>query len=143
MTVSTCNLSRPPVVISPTGKAPSIGASTAAVPATLARPGAGGNGKGKAPEVVALAKRLKAAALARGVVLTVRVAAAGKVVAIGKVGAKIVATGKVRAKRAGKVKLRLRATKAERERLGTLKGQRLVIKVTAAGRSTTVTRKLG
>ena len=142
--VSTCNLSRPPVVISATGKMPSIGASTAAVAAVAGGPGpTGGSGKAKAPKIVALSKKLKAAALARGVVLTVRVAAAGKVVATGKVGAKTVATGKVRAKRAGKVKLRLRATKSYRERLGTLKGQRLVIKVTAGGRSTTVVRKLG
>lgn len=144
VTVSTCNLSRPPVVISPTGKMPSIGASTAAIAAAVAGPGtAGRTGKAKAPEVVALAKKLKAAALAQGITLTVRVAAAGKVVATGKVGGKTVATGRVRAKRAGKVKLRLRATKAYRERLGTLKGQRMVIKVTAGGRSTTVTRKLG
>lgn len=142
--ISTCNLSRPPVVISPTGKMPSIGASTAAIAGTGGGPGTGGGNKdGGAPKVVGLAKKLKAAALARGILLTVRVAGPGKVVAIGKVGGKTVARASAKAKRAGKVTLRLKATKAYRDRLGALKGKRLVIKVTAGGRSTTVTRKLG
>lgn len=70
--------------------------------------------------------------------LTVRVATAGKVVAIGEVGGRTVA----KAKRPGTVTLRLKATRPYRERLATLEGKRLVIKVTAGGRTATVTRKL-
>ncbi len=144
VSISTCNLSRPPVVISPTGTMPSIGGSTAAIAAAAGSPAVGGGDKGGgAPKVIGLAKKLKAAALVRGIVLTVQVAAPGKVTATGKVGGKTVARASAKAKRAGKVTLRLKATKAYRQRLGALKGKRLVIKVTAGGHSTTITRKLG
>jgi hypothetical protein len=141
MAVSTCNLSAPPVVISATGRMPSIGGSTAA----LAGAGGGGGGKGgsgKRPRVVALAKKPQAKALKAGIPLTVSVAAAGKVTALGKLGRKTVAKGSATAKRAGEVKLKLKATKAYRDRLAQLVGKRLKISVSGPGGKTSLTRKL-
>lgn len=140
--VTTCNLSRPPVVISATGKMPSIGNSSAATPPVVpATPKESGNGSG--PRLVKPPKTLKAAALKAGVVLKVKVAGAGKVSATGKVGAKLVASGKARAKKAGIVRVKLKATRAYRGKLGTLVGKKLRIKISAAGETTTLTRRLG
>lgn len=139
LAVSTCNLSRPPVVISATGTMPSIGASSAATPPVPA----GTAKKGKGPRLVSPPKSLKAAALRNGVVLKVKVAGRGKVTATGKVGKKLVAKGSVTAKRAGTVQLRLKATKAYRDKLGSLVGKRLKVKVLAGGKAATLVRKLG
>jgi hypothetical protein len=161
---STCNLSRPPVVISATGNYPSIGNSTAALvsggggasggggtsggnqpaPPVADKPGKdGGNGSGDAPTLGGVPKTVKASALAGGLALTVKVANAGKVTATGKVGAQLVATGETKAKRAGKVTLRLKATKAWSKRLGQLAGKTLKITVNAPGGTVKLTRKLG
>jgi len=140
MAVSTCNLSRPPVVISASGEMPSIGASSAATPPVPAGTKKKG---GKGPHLVSPPKSLKAAALRKGVVLKVKVAGRGKVTATGKVGKKLVAKGSVSAKRASTVQLRLKATKAYRGKLASLVGKRLKIKVVAGGQATTLVRKLG
>ena len=86
---------------------------------------------------------MKAGALAKGLPLTVKVAKAGQVTAIGKVGAQVVAKGGAKAKRAGKVTLRLKATRAWSKRLAQLAGKTLKITVTAPGGSAKLTRKLG
>ncbi len=136
--VTTCNLSRPPVVISATGTMPAIGNSSAATPAA---PGSGAARKG--PSFVKPPKNVKAAALKAGVVFKLKVAAAGKVLATGKVGKKLVAKGEARTKRAGVVRVKLKATKAYRGKLGSLVGKKLKIRVSAAGVATTLIRKLG
>ncbi len=159
---STCNLSRPPLVISATGNYPSIGNSTAATPPVAPAPPAPGQspapegkkgagksvgspgGEGDAPTLGGtLAKTVKASALAKGVPLTVKVKKAGQVTATGKVGGSVVATGAARAKRAGKVTLRLTATKAWSKRLAQLAGKTLKISVKGPGGTLTLTRKLG
>jgi hypothetical protein len=157
---STCNLSRPPVVISATGNYPSIGNSTAATPSTPppvpgpspapeqkngGKAGSGGADKGAdAPTLTGtLAKTLKATALAKGLPLTVKVKKAGQVTATGKVGGAVVAKGAAQAKHAGKVTLRLTATKAWSKRLGQLAGKTLKISVKGPGGTLTLTRKLG
>jgi hypothetical protein len=153
--VSTCNLSRPPVVISATGSDPSIGGSTAATPAQATPAGPPPSGAGAAPPsgttgpvrttrgpLVTLAKTLRARALRGGIPLTVTVRGAGRVTVTGRVAGKLVAKGTVRARRAGKVRLRLKATKAALRRLSRLRGKTLVVKVTASGRSTTLRRRL-
>lgn len=141
LAVSTCNLSRAPVVISATGAMPSIGNSTAAAaPVPAAAPGPK---KTKGPSFVKPPKSVRAAALKAGVVLKLTVAGAGKVKATGKVGAKLVAKGETRAKRAGVVRLKLKATRAYRDKLASLVGKKLKIKVSAAGKTSTLTRKLG
>lgn len=160
MAESTCNLSRPPVVISATGNYPSIGNSTAATPPAMPPPApgpsptseqtksagkSGGSGGGSdAPTLTGtLAKTVKTSALAKGLPLTVMVKKAGQVTATGKVGGSLVATGAAKAKRAGKVTLRLTATKAWSKRLAQLAGKTLKISVKGPGGTLTLTRKLG
>ena len=140
--VTTCNLSRPSVVISATGEMPAIGSSTAATPPAGPRTGTG-SAKQAGPSFVKPAKTLKAAALKAGVVFKVKVAGPGKVTATGKVGAKLVAKGEATAKKAGVVRVKLQATKAYRARLGGLVGKKLKVRVNAGGKATTLTRKLG
>jgi hypothetical protein len=141
-----CALTRAPVVISATGKMPSLGAATLPTAPPPVPPAGGGGGGGGGPAggapakpVATLPARLKARALRRGVALRVKVAAAGPVKAVGRVGGKVVARGKTRAKQAGTVTLRLKAT---RKRPARLRGKTLVIRVTAGGAATTVKRKL-
>jgi hypothetical protein len=191
-----CNLSSPPVVISPTGRMPSLGDSTFATPPNPGDGSGGGGGgstgggstgggstgggdqsppaptpvkgeddkkgggqgggptggddknggtKGGAdtPTVAPLPTTLKASALAGGLAVSVKVAGAGKVTAIGKVGSQVVAKGATKAKRAGKVTLRLKATAAWSKRLAQLSGKTLKITVTGPGGTTRLSRKLG
>ncbi|WP_320671063.1 hypothetical protein [Patulibacter defluvii] len=160
--VSTCNLSSPPVVISASGKMPSLGPSTVATPPTGPGPGdpgpggpgpgnpggdaPGGGGPGGSPggaaPKVTLAKTVRAAALKAGLALKVTVANAGPVTATAKVGRKTVASGKATAKRAGAIKLTLKASRAYRTRLRSLRRKTLAITVKAGGRATVVKRKL-
>lgn len=157
-----CNLTKPPVVISATGKYPSFGPASAAPPAGPA-PGAGGPGTpapgggtttspapaptaprpgtSSAPRV-SLPSAVRATALRSGLTLRVTVRRAGVVSAVGRVKGKVVARGSVRARRAGTVSLKLRATRSARRTLRRLRGARMQIRVTAAGRSTTLTRRL-
>jgi len=163
-----CNLSSPPVVISATGRMPSLGNSTAAVPPSAGGGGGGGGatgggtppapapappkkgddkmGGGKDADVLTLSplpKTVKASALAAGLPITVKVTKAGQVTAVGKVGAQVVARGGAKAKRAGKVTLRLKATRAWSKRLGQLAGKKLKVTVTAPGGTAKFTRTLG
>jgi hypothetical protein len=167
---STCNLSSPPVVISATGRMPSLGGSVAALPpatgggatpdgtppsqpvAPAPKKGGAGNEGGKgsegasnpnAPTLGAVAKTLKASALANGLPLAVKVKVPGKVSATGKVNGKLVATGQARAKRAGKVTVVLKATGSWAKKLGKLAGKTLKVHITAPGGSVDLTRKLG
>ena len=160
--VSTCNLSSPPVVISPTGQMPSIGPSTAATPPAApppsgeAPPVAGGGAPPPPPPsggttppttsaagpVATITRTLRAASLRTGVPITVTVGAAGPVTVVATVGGKVIARASGRARGAGKLRLRLKATKAGRKRLKKLRGKSLVIKVRAGGRTTTLRRKL-
>jgi hypothetical protein len=170
---SICKLSSPPVVISSTGRMPSIGNSTAAIPPSTGGggggAGAGGGGTtgggsspapspapspkgddksggtsgGDAPALTPVPKAVKASVLAAGLPLTVTVPKAGPVTAVGKVGSQVVAKGATQAKRAGKVTLRLKATGAWSKRLGQLAGKTLKITVTAPGGKLKLTRKLG
>jgi hypothetical protein len=156
---STCNLSRPPVVISASGNYPSIGNSNFATisssqpPATGPGPVAEVKKSGKsatgddknadAPKLSgSLAKTIKASALASGLPLTVQVKKAGQLTATGKVGAAVVAKGAGKAKRPGKVTLRLTATKAWAKRLDQLAGKTLKVSVKGPGGTLTLTRKL-
>jgi hypothetical protein len=139
-----CTLTTPPVVISATGKRPSLGAAqlpSAPPPVPPAGGGGGPGGDGAAPPRPAaqLAGRVKAAALKRGVPIKVSVAAAGSVTAVGRVGKRVVARGKATAKRAGTVTLRLKAT---RKRLARLRGKTLVVRVTGPGGTATLRRTL-
>ena len=157
------------MVLSATGRMPSLGNSTAAVPAEhrrrrwrrrrhdrrrrSARSAAppkkgddkkgGGKGDADAPTLSPLPKTVKASALAKGLPITVKVAKAGQVTAVGKVGAQVVAKGGAKAKRAGKVTLRLKATRAWSKRLGQLTGKKLKVTVTAPGGTARLTRTLG
>jgi hypothetical protein len=146
-----CELTSPPVVISPTASQGAIGGANIAafLPASAQSPGAptGGGGSGKAP-VATLPKRVTAKALsgARGIAIKVKVARAGKVKLSGTVPAKIlrrrgkpvvIATGSTTAKRAGTVTVRLRLNATARKKLKRLKGARMTLRVSQGGLSTT------
>jgi hypothetical protein len=148
-----CELTSPPVVISPTASQGAIGgANVAAFLPTSGQPpgGGGGPGSGDAPPGAPLAtvpKKVTVKALAgrTGVPIRVRVAGAGKVTATGSVAAKVlkssrsivVAKGSATAKRAGTVTLRLRLTKAARRKRSRLKGARMTLRVTHGKLSST------
>jgi len=72
----------------------------------------------------------------------VKVAKAGTVSIVGRIGRNVVARGSSRAKKAGKVKVKLKAVGRYRAKPQKLKGRTLVMKVTAAGKSKTVRRVL-
>lgn len=160
-----CQLSAPPVVISPTGSHPSIGgADAAAIAAARAGAAAGtgggtgsGQGGGGTPVTTKLAVTLpasvKAAALRSGLKITVTAPGAGTVTvtlsvprrALGlKTGPKtvVIATGTTRARGAGKVTVKLKATKKARSRLRRLRGKKATLKVTAGKSTITRTLKL-
>jgi hypothetical protein len=145
-----CELTSPPVVISPTASQGAIGGANIAafLPASAQSPGAptGGGGSGKAP-VATLPKRITAKALsgARGIAIKVKVARAGKVKLSGTVPARIlrrrgkpvvIATGSTTARRAGTVTVRLRLTATARKKLKRLKGARMTLRVSQGGLST-------
>jgi hypothetical protein len=171
-----CAMSSPPVVISPTGSYPSIGGADVArfvpppapptipvVPPTVApptgstpgtpppsSPGQPGVATKPAAPVLTLPSKLTARALAttRGVAIKVKVPAAGRITATGKVPATrmgrrgkavTAATGRTTARRAGTVTVRLRFTAAARKRVRRLKGARLTVRVVHGGRATTKT----
>jgi hypothetical protein len=155
--VSTCNLSRAPVVISATGSMPSLGPSTVATPpvtpptttttTTTTTPTTPTTPTPTTPKTaapkVSLAKTVKASSLAKGVTAKVTVAAAGTVKVAVKLGTKTVATGSAKAKKAGTVSVKLKATKAYAKKLRSLRKRTVTIAVTANGRTTTVKKKLG
>jgi hypothetical protein len=151
-----CELTSPPVVISPTASQGAIGGTDVSVflpksgqPPTGGPP-TGGPPTGGPPSlapVAAVPMRVKLSALARakGLAIKVKVARAGKVKISGSVPAKVltssrsivVATGSTTAKRAGTVTVRLRLTKAARKKRGRLKGARMTLRVTQGELSTT------
>jgi hypothetical protein len=159
-----CELTSPPVVISPTASQGSIGAAN--VGAFLPAPPAGNppptTSPTSAPPAPPAAQAnpaapraslprtitAKALAAARGLAVKVQVAAAGKVsltatVPAARMGRKgrpvVIATGSKIAARAGTVKVTLRLTAAARKRLKRLKGARMTLRATQRGRSTTRT----
>ncbi|HTU14932.1 MAG TPA: hypothetical protein VMF31_07025 [Solirubrobacterales bacterium] len=131
-----CVLTRSPVVISATGEMPSFGS------ASLGGDGGPGPGPGEDGFAVTLPVRVTAKGLVRGVVVKVRVAKAGAVKIVGTVGGRIVARGLGRAKGAGLVKVKLRLLAKYRGRPGSLKGEKMKLKVTAPGGAETVRLKL-
>ena len=153
-----CELSSPPVVISPTASQGAIGgANVAAFLPAAGQPGGGpgseGPGSGGPGAPVATVPRkvtTKALASAKGVPIKVKVVRAGKVKVVGSVPAKVltssrsivVATGSTTAKRAGTVTVRLRLTSAARKKRSRLKGARMTLRVTQGRLSTTKRFKL-
>jgi len=156
-----------PTTISATGRKPSLGpidvAALAAArnpspptppgspttPAVPTKPSVPTGSGGSAP-AVSIPSRTKASSLAAGVAVSVKVARAGtvrlsllassKVLGLkGKARSVVVATGAAKAKRAGKVSVKLKAKKAYKRKLGKLKGKRLTLRTTVAGRTTTKT----
>jgi hypothetical protein len=149
-----CELTSPPVVISPTASQGAIGGANVApfLPPSGQPPGggppAGGPGTGGAGAPLATVPKkvtTKALAGAKGVPIKVKVARAGKVKLAGSVPAKVlkssrsvvVAAGSTTAKRAGTVTVRLRLTAAGRKKRTRLKGARMTLRVTQGGLSST------
>lgn len=141
-----CVLTSPPVVISATASEVAIGgadvgpfmpAAPPPPPPTGGTPPTAG-----APPIASLPGRIKAAALAKGVPIKVRVAGAGKVKLSGKVGRRVVATGSATAKRAGTVTVKLRLTAAARKKPRRLKGKRMTLRVSHGGLTSTKSLKL-
>ena len=147
-----CELSAPPVVISPTASQGAIGgADVAAFLPVSGQPPTGGPlpGGDSAPgaPVATVPKKVTAKALAsaKGVPIKVKVVRAGKVKVAGSVPAKVlkssrsvvVAAGAATAKRAGTVTVRLRLTAAGRKKKKRLKGARMTLRVTQGRLSTT------
>jgi hypothetical protein len=149
-----CELTSPPIVISPTASQGAIGGANVAAFLPASPPPGGGGPAGGGPTaaggapVATVPKKLTRGALARakGVPIQVRVARAGKVNLTGTVPAKllgrkgkpvVVATGSAIAKRAGTVTVRLRLTTAARKQQKRLKGARLTLRVSQGGLSTT------
>jgi hypothetical protein len=149
-----CELTSPPIVISPTATQGAIGGASVAAFLPASPPPGGGPAGGGTPStgggapVATVPKKLTRGALAgaKGVPITVRVARAGKVKVIGTVPAKllgrhgkpvVVATGSAIAKRAGTVTVRLRLTAAARKQQKRLKGAKMTLRVSQGGVSMT------
>jgi hypothetical protein len=97
---------------------------------------------------VTLPARVTTNALARGIVVTVKVGAAGTVRVTASVPARdlgrrgkpiVVATGSARATRAGTVKVGLRLNAIARKRAARLKGARLTLRIVHGTRTATRT----
>ncbi len=134
-TAEFCALASPPVLISATGKHPSIG---------------GGNVAGFLPLLVAFPSKFSVSALAKtkGVSLTViNAPAAGKITCagtvpasrIGRRGSKrvVVATCSATAAQGGEVKVKLRLNAVGRKAVKKLRGGKLALKVTQGSKSVT------
>jgi hypothetical protein len=154
-----CTLSSPPVLISATGTAPSIGGADLAqlrptpVPPPAPGPGPSSPTPPASPTVgaptVAPPGKGSAAALARaqGLALAVTVAASGRVTVSGSISARrlglkggravVVATGSTRATKAGRLTVRLKLTRQGRKYRKRLKGATIVLRITQNGRTTT------
>jgi hypothetical protein len=160
--VTTCNLSSPAVVISATGRNPQLGNSTAATPPAPSNPTPPGGmpttptrttptptrttpGTGTTPgskPTASVATTVRAAALAKGLPLTVTVRAKGTVTATAKVGRTVLAKTSKRAKRAGKLTLSLKVSKKTARTLKRYRGKTLTITVKAPGGTVSLTRRL-
>jgi hypothetical protein len=152
-----CVPSTAPVVISATGRYGAIGGADIGAflpksPATHPAGGAATTPPGTTPTprapVLTVPARLSAAALARGLKVTVTVGTAGRVRITATVPARrlgrrgkpiVVATGTARATRAGKLAIRLRLNASGRRREKRLKGARLTLRVVQGTRTSTRT----
>ena len=141
-----CELTSPPVVISPTATQGAIGgADVAAFLPTSGQPPTGDPNSGAPVATVPRKVTAKALAGPKGVRIRVKVVRAGKVKLIGSVPAKVlrssrsvvVAAGSATAKRAGIVTVRLRLTSTARKKRSRLKGARMTLRVTQGRLSTT------
>lgn len=154
---SPCPLPAAPVVISPTGSYPSLGATTLATPAPTTTPVPITTPPPTVPVTtpanttpttvsskpsVTVVKTVKAAAFAKGLKVVVTVKGAGKVTATAKVGKTTLAKTSAKARRAGKVTLTLKSARRVVKRLKRYKGKRLTLTVRSPGGTVTVTRKL-
>ncbi|WP_324338957.1 hypothetical protein [Baekduia sp.] len=126
---------------------PSGGTTPSGTTPSGTTPTPGSPAPGAAP-VATLPARVTASALARGIVVTVKVGAPGTVRVTATVPARrlgrrgkpiVVATGSARATRAGTVKLRLRLNATARKRAARLKGARLTLRIVHGTRTTTRT----
>jgi hypothetical protein len=148
-----CELTSPPVVISPTASQGAIGGADVAaflpVPPPPPPPAGGPSSTGGTPSsagapLATVPRRVTATALAgaAGVPIKVKVAGAGKVKISGSVPASVlgrkgrpvvVATGSATAKRAGTVTVTVRLTAAARKLRKRLKGARMTLRVSHGG----------
>ncbi|MBJ7521398.1 MAG: hypothetical protein JHC84_16985 [Solirubrobacteraceae bacterium] len=150
-----CVFTSPPVVISATGKSPSIsgadvvaapvgGGSAAGAPplppttSSGVTPTAPSTGPAAAAPRVTAPGKLKTSLLrTTGAPISVTVSRPGKVVATLASGRVVIARGTATARKAGKLTVKLKATKAGKSRLRRLKGKKATLKVTAGGRTAT------
>ena len=156
-----CELTSPPIVISPTASQGAIGGTdVAAFLPTSGQPPTGGpptggplsGGPPSGALVATVPRKVTAKALAgrKGVPIKVKVARAGKAKVTGSVAAKVlkssrsivVARGSTTARRAGTVTVRLRLTTAARKKWRRLKGARMTLRVTQGTRTVTKRFKL-
>lgn len=147
---SPCPLAAAPVVISPTGSYPSLGATTLATPpsgpgtppgTTTPRTPTGRDTTPSKPSV-AVAKTVKATAFAKGLSVVVTVKGKGTVAVTAKVGKTTLAARSAKVKKAGRVRLTLKASRRLAPRLGRYKGKTLTIAVKAPGGAVSVKRTL-
>jgi hypothetical protein len=151
-----CEMTSPPVVISPTGKSPAIGGANIApfLPPVVPPPPPGG-GSGSGPTLAAplatLPAKVTTKALGAGLAVKVKVPEAGKVTltatvpakAMGRKGKPVkIGSGSATAKGAGTIKVKLRLSSAARKRLKKLKGVKLTLRFAQNGRTSTKTVKL-
>jgi hypothetical protein len=153
-----CEFSSPPILISPTGSAPSIGGADLAqlrppAPAPAAPP-APAPPTAARPVFVTVPAKGSAAAIAgaKGLALKVKVAGPGKISVTGSVAAKrlglkgkkafVIATGSARATKAGTVTVRLKLTKKARKYRKRLKGLTITLRLTQGAGTTTRSFKL-
>src|SRR3954464_2339739 len=152
-----CQMTSPPVVISPTGAHASIGGANVAtflppvVPVPPPNPGGGGGGGTLAAPVVTLPAKVTTKALGSGLRLKVKLPVAGKVTitatvpakAMGRKGKPVtIGTGSALAKGAGTVTVKLKLNSAARKRLKKLKGVKVTLRFVQNGRTTTKIVKL-
>ena len=145
-----CNLTRPPVVISPTGASPALGPIDVDAIWAARNPS---SGSPTSPTAVALSvtapARVTAKAVtgARGITVTVATPASGKVRVtltilprlVGRKGRTpiVIATGTATATAAGKLKVRVRPTPIGRKLTAKLRGKRVTFTVRIGTRKTT------
>ena len=149
-----CEMTSPPVVISPRGEHASIGGANIAAflpPAPVPPPPAPAPVVTLAAPAATLPAKVTTKALGKGLSVKVTVPEAGKVSltatvpakAMGRKGKPVtVGTGSATAKGAGTVTLKLKLNSAARKRLKKLKGAKLTLRFVQNGRVTTKTVRL-
>ena len=146
-TADPCNLTRPPVVISPTGSSPALGPIDVDAILAARNPSAGSNPSSVLSVTPPAKVTAKALTGKNGITLTVATPVAGKVrVAltvppklVGRKGSTplVIATGTATATAAGKLKVRVRPTPIGRKLTAKLRGKRVTITVRIGTRKTT------